>query len=444
MTRARPRTDGFEEVGVHPEVDCMREYIAKDPKTGKPLRTGRKRRQGLELAYRPGEGPWDAIPIDRVLPLANGQIEVHSVRWQNRERLMRQADGVRALPRIRGRDQQAAHSALDGALGSLDTRLRIAGLASLPYCALQHSETLFDHLHELLEDIDSDVQKAAQQCLIISAPVFPSVTEESLRRELRSIEKIRRKSAFEALKQVADAWPEVAELHIDELIREEEDELRGLAAALLTRLAKHKSATLWDLIGWCLQDEAVVVRRHAARALLPLADHAPKVTQIALEIAFFDEDEKVRLSALKASKKLDPNSFRMQRLITDGTRHSDRNIRLSCIKMLPIIMVDAEVRIQANELLQQETDREIRTLLEELMIDESLEGTEAEKNAFLAPAEKADFDEGSLAVPPPPLALPEEKSEIIDSSKTPDPKRRPTQDEIFYGDDFDEGDDDLV
>ena len=75
-----------------------------------------------------------------------------------------------------------------------------------------------------------------------------------------------------------------------------------MAAALLSRLAKHKSATLWDLIGWCLQDEAVIVRRHAARALLPLADHAPKVTQIALEIAFFDDDEKVRNSALKASK----------------------------------------------------------------------------------------------------------------------------------------------
>ena len=43
----------------------------------------------------------------------------------------------------------------------------------------------------------------------------------------------------------------------------------------------------------------------------------------------------------------DPNSFRMQRIITDGTRHSDRNIRLSCIKMLPVIMVDAEVRIMA-------------------------------------------------------------------------------------------------
>ena len=424
--------------------DSMREYIARDPKTGKPLHTGRKRRHSIDLAYKPGAGPWDSIPLDRILPLARGDIDVHSVIWRDKERLMRQTDGVRALPRIRGREQQEAHSSLESALGSIDSRLRIAGLDSLPYCALQQSEKLFEHLHELLDDVDPTVQKAAQKCLIITAPVFPSVTEETMRRELRSNEKQRRNSAFEALKQVADSWPEVAELHIDELIREEEGELRGMAAALLPRLTKHKSATLWDLIGWCLQDEAVVVRRHAARALAPLAEHAPKVTQIALEIAFFDEDEKVRNSALKASKKLDPNSFRMQRLFTDGTRHSDRKIRMSCIKMLPVIMVDAEVRVQATELLIQETDVEIRSLLEELMIDESLEGTESEKNAFLAPAEKVERDEGSLATPPPPVLDLEENPKPKDSSRAQNPVRRPSQDEIFYGDDFDEGTDGLV
>ena len=421
----------------------MREYIARDPKTGKPLRTGRKRSHGLELAYKPGEGPWDALPLDRILPLATGDADIESVIWRDKERLLRRTDAVRALPRIRGKDQQLAHRALESALGDLNPRLRIAGLESLPYCALQHSDSLFEHLHELLEDIDLDVQKAAQKCLIIVAPVFPSVTEETLRRELRVSEKPRQRSAFEALKQISSSWPEVAELHIDELIREEEGELRGLAAALLPRLAKHKSATLWDLVGWCLQDEAVVVRRHAARALVPLAEHAPKVTQIALEIAFFDDDEQVRNSALKASRKLDPNSFRMQRIITDGTRHSDRNIRLSCIKMLPVIMVDAEVRIMASELLHQETDVEIKALLQELMIDESLEGTEAEKNAFLAPAEKAERDEGSLSTPPPNATPPPEKK-VVDSTKTPDPVRRPTQDEIYYGDDFDEGQDDFV
>ena len=421
----------------------MREYIARDPKTGKPLRTGRKRSHGLELAYKPGEGAWDALPLDRILPLATGDIDIESVIWRDKERLLRRTDAVRALPRIRGKDQQLAHRALESALGDLNPRLRIAGLESLPYCALQHSDSLFEHLHELLEDIDLDVQKAAQKCLIIVAPVFPSVTEETLRRELRVSEKPRQRSAFKALKQISSSWPEVAELHIDELIREEEGDLRGLAAALLPRLAKHKSATLWDLVGWCLQDEAVVVRRHAARALVPLAEHAPKVTQIALEIAFFDDDEQVRNSALKASRKLDPNSFRMQRIITDGTRHSDRNIRLSCIKMLPVIMVDAEVRIMASELLHQETDAEIKALLQELMIDESLEGTEAEKNAFLAPAEKAERDEGSLSTPPPNATPPPEKK-VVDSTKTPDPVRRPTQDEIYYGDDFDEGQDDFV
>jgi len=421
----------------------MREYIARDPKTGKPLRTGRKRSHGLELAYKPGEGAWDALPLDRILPLATGDTDIESVIWRDKERLLRRTDAVRALPRIRGKDQQLAHRALESALGDLNPRLRIAGLESLPYCALQHSDSLFEHLHELLEDIDLDVQKAAQKCLIIVAPVFPSVTEETLRRELRVSEKPRQRSAFEALKQISSSWPEVAELHIDELIREEEGDLRGLAAALLPRLAKHKSATLWDLVGWCLQDEAVVVRRHAARALVPLAEHAPKVTQIALEIAFFDDDEQVRNSALKASRKLDPNSFRMQRIITDGTRHSDRNIRLSCIKMLPVIMVDAEVRIMASELLHQETDAEIKALLQELMIDESLEGTEAEKNAFLAPAEKAERDEGSLSTPPPNATPPPEKK-VVDSTKTPDPVRRPTQDEIYYGDDFDEGQDDFV
>tara|TARA_B100000214_G_scaffold72830_2_gene48859 strand:+ start:3174 stop:4445 length:1272 start_codon:yes stop_codon:yes gene_type:complete len=422
----------------------MREYIARDPKTGKPLRTGRKRSHGLELAYKPGEGAWDALPLGRILPLAMGDTDIESVIWRDKERLLRRADAVRALPRIRGKDQQLAHRALESALGNLNPHLRIAGLESLPYCALQHSDSLFEHLHELLEDIDLDVQKAAQRCLIIVAPVFPSVTEETLRRELRVSEKPRQRSAFEALKQISDNWPEVAELHIDELIREEEGDLRGLAAALLPRLAKHKSATLWDLVGWCLQDEAVVVRRHAARALLPLAEHAPKVTQIALEIAFFDEDEQVRNSALKASRKLDPNSFRMQRLITDGTRHSDRNIRLSCIKMLPVIMVDAEVRIMASELLHQETDAEIKDLLEELMIDESLEGTEAEKNAFLAPAEKAERDEGSLSTPPPVAIQPPPEKKVVDSAKIPDPVRRPSQDEIYYGNDFDEGQDDFV
>ena len=107
-------------------------------------------------------------------------------------------------------------------------------------------------------------------------------------------------------------------------------------------------------------------------------------------------------------------------------------------------MVDSEVRVQATELLEQETDLQIRTMLKELMIDESLEGTEAEKNAFLAPAEKVEIEEDSFVIPPRPMPEDEKKGEPKDSSKTPNPVPRPSQDEIFYGDDFDEGTDDLV
>ena len=419
----------------------MRDYIARDPRTGRPLRTRRRRQGGADLAYKPGEGPWDAIPLDRILALADGSSEVESVIWRDRERLMRRADGIRALPRIRGRLQNEAHLALVAALGDLDARLRIAALASLPYCALQVPDQLFEHLHELLEDVDPDVCKAAESCLVTVAPLFPSATEETLHRELRVPKGRRRDNAFSALREVANAWPEVAELHIDDLIREEDDDLRSRGAALLPRLTRHKSATLWDLIGWCLQDESVLVRRHAARALAPLAEHAPKVAQIALEIAFFDEDDQVRGSALKASKKLDPNAFRMQRLILDGTRHADRSIRLSCIKTLPVIMVEAEVRIQAAELLPQETDPEIRALLEEMMTDASLEGTEEEKNRFLAPAPKADVDANSIANPPPEaLDIAKELSSV---RKQPD-LSRPSQDDLYYGDDFDDATDGLA
>ena len=377
-----------------------RDYIARDPRTGKPLGSRRRRRGPKNLAYRPGEGRWDAIPADQVIPLAMGEVEAVEITWRDSAELVGRADGIRALPRIRGSASQAAHVALDKALGHLEPHLRIAGLASLPYCALNHSDTIFEHLHELLDDIDAQVAKAASACLVIVAPVFPSATEETMRRELRHSMIPRRRKAFEALRGVAGDWPEVAELHIDELIREEEVDLRAEAASLLPRLAKHQSSVVWDLIGWCLQDEAVEVRRNAARALPPLADHAPKVAEIALEIALFDEDDKVRKSALKAFGKIDPTAFRMRRIAADGTRHADPVIRRTCIKLLAVLHTESEARDLAAELLPQETDAEAKRLLEDLIFDASLEGTEAEKNRYLAPAPKADPPEDGFATPP--------------------------------------------
>ena len=79
------------------------------------------------------------------------------------------------------------------------------------------------------------------------------------------------------------------------------------------------------------------------------------------------------------------------------------------------------------------------------MIDDSLEGTEAQKNAYLAPAEKVEMDEGSMAIPPAPVvSQTDEEKKPKDTSRIPDPIRRPSQDDIFYGDEFDEGNDDLI
>jgi len=430
-----------------------RDYIARDPRTGKPLLTRRKKAVSVNLAFSAGEGAWDAIPIDSVIPLAIGDVKAIEVIWKDKPKLLSRPDGVRALPRIRGNRSEAAYAALDSALIDIDPRLRTAGLNSLPFCALQQTEKLFDHLHELLDDIDGGVRNAAAKCLVVVAPVFPSATEDTLRRELR-LGDIRRDTAFEALTAVAGTWPEVAELHIDELIREDDEDLRARAAKILPRLAKHHSATLWDLIGWCLQDENVEVRRHASRSLAPLADRAPKVAQIALEIALFDEDTRVRNSALRAFKKLDPHSFQMRGIINDGTKHRDRGVRIACIKMIPVILTESETREMASSLLRRETDDEIVKLLTGMSKDDALEGTEAQKNKFLAPAEKVIPEEGSLSIPPP-GAFDAVKSlaeggelEKTEGEKTtppankPDPNRRPTQDEIFYGDEDEDEDED--
>ena len=114
--------------------------------------------------------------------------------------------------------------------------------------------------------------------------------------------------------------------------------------------------------------------------------------------------------------------------------------------MLPIVLVDAELRAIASELSVQETDDEIKKLLSEMMIDESLEGTEDEKNAFLAPAEKGEVDEGTMATPSDSALESASRMKTSESKKTSAPtrdlERRPTQDELYYGTDDDDDDDD--
>ncbi|MED5497733.1 MAG: hypothetical protein VX872_09255, partial [Candidatus Thermoplasmatota archaeon] len=67
-------------------------------------------------------------------------------------------------------------------------------------------------------------------------------------------------------------------------------------------------------------------------------------------------------------------------------RHPNAFVRRSCIEMLPMLLVEDKLRIVATELLQSETNAELKEMLTEMTFDASIEGTEAEKNAFLSPA----------------------------------------------------------
>ena len=91
----------------------------------------------------------------------------------------------------------------------------------------------------------------------------------------------------------------------------------------------------------------------------------------------------------------------MKRLCLDGARDRHRSIRRTCILMLPRLLIESEVREHANQLLLQETDPELCDLLNGMISDLQLEGTEDEKNRFLAPLpvdEQRVMDDGQSVV----------------------------------------------
>jgi len=369
-----------------------RRHVARDPRTGLPISLNRGPRFAKEKGLRPPEGPWSALLPDDILPLANGNLATAEVRWQDRRHLLTRADGVRALPRTGRRDDESAIATLELALRAKDPQVRKAGLDVLLYIALRGGEHLFDVLDERIDDADESVRESARQCLRECSPIFPSATEEILREQLRSEEKQSRSDAFEALTAAAKQWPEVGVIHVDELIREEDADLRRRGSKALRTFGHRAGAAGWDLIGWCLQDEDSEVRRGGARTLPTLANTAPEIAQLLIESSLFDEDEEVRKHSLRALGRIEKDSVRVRDLIVDGARHMDPKVRATCIEMLPIILDEHSRREVAEELLRQETSPELRRELAELARDPTLDGTEEEKNRYLAPAPEVEID----------------------------------------------------
>ena len=375
------------------------DYVARDPRTGKIIQQRKKSAEMDIRSLQPSDGPWQRIPIFQILELAEGRTERLELSLTNGGGFVKRTDGIKALARVYENSIPKAHEILLETLDDDDVEIRIAGLEVMPSFSLKLHTDLMIYLSDRLQDEDSNVRKIAMQTLQKMSPIFPSGCEDILRRELRSKNKEHRKNAFEALKLTSIAWPETGCLHIDELIREEEVDLRRKGSKILRNIAAKGGPSGWDLIGWSLEDEDAQVRRNAAKCLVTLTNSEPRIALILVEHALNDDDTDVRNSVIRAMKKLDMQSPRVTDMIIRGARSRDLNLRTACVEQLSIILTGDRLRESAAELLRQETNPKLRKRLTALSIDLELDGSESEKNRFLAPVEKvSDENEKEIAM----------------------------------------------
>ena len=73
-------------------------------------------------------------------------------------------------------------------------------------------------------------------------------------------------------------------------------------------------------------------------------------------------------------------------MILKGASSKDVEVRRACVEMLPILYGEDVLRGIAIDLLKSETDAKLIKSLTQYATDDSLEGSESQKNRFLAPA----------------------------------------------------------
>jgi len=380
-----------------------REYVARDPRTGKRIGTGQKRRRKKSgfADLSPDSGPWERLEIAEIIPLATGKSDKIEFLTDGKRWMLGRIDAIKALSKVSEGDAEKAYDALVDALEDNFPDVRIAALKVLPSFALRRQGILLHCLSDRLLDDEEAVRDEAMNCLKKIAPLFPSGCEEILRRELRDERKIHRNNAFEALKLTAREWPEVGCLHLDEIIREDDTDLRIRGSLILRTVASKGGAEAWDLITWSLQDEEVRVRRNAAKTLTILADVEPRVAVILVESSIGENDRAIRNSVIKALKKLDIQSPRVVQMILKGASDEDLEMRKACISQISIILSGQELREAAGNLLKKEKDPGLKRRLQSLALDPDFEGSEDEKNRKLAPAEYVPKDDDDLVLPPP-------------------------------------------
>ena len=426
-----------------------KEYIARDPRTGKPIQVSQS--VTLDASYEPIKGPWMALHPDDIMSLAEGALPERTVRWKNDTLTMTRKDGIRGLGHVPNYMIGPAHSLLLLAFEDEDPAIRIAALDVLPEFAVRRSNELFDWLSVLLDDAHQGVQKAASAALCRAAPTFPSGVRSSLENELRSADKDRSQAAWKGLEALTKTWPDVVADHVDTLLLEPDAHLRRRAAKMINAIVSRKTSVVWDLVSWALNDEDAQVRRTVAKSLPRLAKQDVRMGTMFAERAIGDADPDVRLSAIKTIQKLNRGHGRARDLILSGARSLDVRVRRACIDLLPKLMDEGELRSLVDDLLKTETDEKLVQKLMQYRFDAMLEGTEAEKNAALSPALAVpDIDKEVLLAQGKRIGLtpikPAHAEKVQNPQETPEPTetkptllRRPSQDEVMgYHDDEDD------
>jgi hypothetical protein len=127
-----------------------REYIARDPRTGRALRKSSSKEDSDIRALLPISGAWEVIPRSDILKLASGELEMLDLPRTSGGGFARRKDGIRALNRVFESDIEVAHSILLDCLDDDSESIRATALESMPSFSLRKHEGLIRCLSDRL------------------------------------------------------------------------------------------------------------------------------------------------------------------------------------------------------------------------------------------------------------------------------------------------------